>query len=75
MMALDKQLHFAVGLLIAMSVGFFIVPGYGFAAAVFAGFMKEMRDWCCYRGFDWRDMVVTWLGGFVGFIVTMLLRS
>ena len=74
-MALDKQLHFAAGLLITISVGFFVAPLYGIAAAIFAGFMKDGRDWCCYRGFDWRDMVVTWLGGFVGFIVTMLLRS
>ena len=73
-MAFDKKLHFAAGLLIAISVGFLFVPGYGFAAAVFAGLMKELRDWGCYKGFDWKDMVVTWQGGFVGFIVTMLLR-
>ena len=71
-MALDKQLHFAAGLLITISVGFFIAPLYGIAAAIFAGFMKEGWGWCCYRGFDWKDLVVTWLGGFVGFIAMML---
>ena len=74
-MALDKKLHFAAGLLIAISVGFLFTPLYGMAAAIFAGLMKELRDWGCYRGFDWKDMVVTWLGGFVGFIATMLLKS
>ena len=54
-MAYDKKLHFAAGLLIAISVGFFITPLYGIAAAIFAGFMKEARDWCCYRGFDWKE--------------------
>ena len=71
-MAYDKKLHFAAGLLIAISVGFFNAPLYGIAAAIFAGMLKECRDWGCYRGFDWRDMVVTWLGGFVGFIAMML---
>lgn len=74
-MALDKKLHFAAGLLIAISVGFFIAPVYGLAASVFAGVMKELRDWGCYQGIDWRDMVVTWLGGFVGYIVMLLVRS
>lgn len=72
-MALDKKLHFAAGLLIAMSVGFLIAPVYGLAATVFAGLMKELRDWCCYKGFDPKDMAVTWLGGFVGCFVLLLI--
>lgn len=43
-MVLDKKLHFAAGLLIAISVGFLIAPVYGLAASVFAGVMKELRD-------------------------------
>ena len=74
-MAYDKKLHFAAGLLIAISVGFLFTPLYGMAAAMFAGLMKEVRDWGCYKGFDWKDMVVTWVGGLVGCIGTMLLRS
>lgn len=72
MMALDKQLHFAAGLLITISVGFFIAPLYGIAAAIFAGFMKDARDWGCYRGFDLKDMVTTWLGGLLG---TLLMEA
>ena len=75
-MAYDKKLHFAAGLIISVCVGFVLhEPLYGLAAAVFAGVMKEVRDWCVYRGFDKIDMVVTWLGGLVGCIVTMLLKS
>ena len=46
-MALDKKLHLAAGLLIAILAGYFIAPVWGLAAAVFAGFMKEVRDWGC----------------------------
>ena len=69
-MAYDKKLHLAAGLLIAISVGFLIKPVCGLATAVFAGFMKEWRDWYCYQGFDWHDMVVTWLGGLLGTLIT-----
>ncbi len=73
-MAYDKKLHFAAGLIISALVGYILHhPGYGLAASVFAGVMKEVRDWCCYRGFDWRDMVATWLGGLVGFIAVLLI--
>ncbi len=69
-MAYDKKLHFAAGLLIAVIVGFILhQPGYGLAAAVFAGAMKEVRDWGCYRGFDWKDMVTTWMGGLLGTLI------
>lgn len=69
-MAYDKKLHLAAGFLIALLVGYILhCPLYGFAMAVFAGVMKEIRDWCVYKGPDWRDMVVTWLGGLLGTIL------
>ncbi len=71
-MALDKKLHLAAGLLIAILAGYFIAPVWGLAAAVFAGFMKEVRDWGCYQGFDLKDMVTTWLGGLLG---TLLMEA
>ena len=74
-MAIDKQLHFAAGLLISFLIGCYSSPCWGLYAAMYAGLMKEIRDWGCYRGFDWKDMVVTWMGGFVGYIVMMLPRS
>ena len=69
-MAVDKQLHFAAGLLIAIAVGYTISPEWGFCAAVFAGLMKELRDWGCYQGFDAKDMLATWAGGLLGTILT-----
>ena len=72
-MAYDKKLHFAAGLIISVCVGFALhEPLYGLAAAVFAGFMKEVRDWGCYQGFDLKDMVTTWLGGLLG---TLLMEA
>lgn len=71
-MALDKKLHLAAGLLISILAGYFIAPVWGLAAAVFAGFMKEVRDWGCYQGFDLKDMVTTWLGGLLG---TLLMEA
>lgn len=68
-MALDKKLHLAAGLLIAILAGYFIAPVWGLAAAVFAGFMKEVRDWGCYRGFDRIDMFATWFGGLIGYFI------
>ncbi|MBR1589531.1 MAG: hypothetical protein IJ657_00405 [Acidaminococcaceae bacterium] len=68
-------MHFAAGLLIAISAGFLITPLYGIAAAMFAGLMKEVRDWGCYRGFDWKDMVVTWMGGLLGYMVFIAMRG
>ena len=72
-MAHNKKLHLGAGVVIAVLVGVALhEPLYGLPAAIVAGMLKECRDWGCYRGFDWRDMVVTWLGGFVGFIAMML---
>ena len=64
-----SKMHFAAGLLVAILAGFVFCPEYGFGAALFAGFMKEWRDWGCYQGFDWRDMVATWSGGLIGYLL------
>lgn len=69
-MAQNKQLHFAVGFLIAASVGLATSPPWGFSAAVLAGILKEFRNWCTYRGFYKKDAEFTWLGGMLGTFVT-----
>ena len=70
---LDKWLHFVAGLIIAVLVSNLTdTPAYGLGAAVFAGVMKELRDWGCYLGFDSKDMLATWLGGVAGWIVAVL---
>lgn len=69
-MAYDKKLHFAAGVIISVCVGLILHhPLYGLSAAAFAGIMKEVRDWCVYRGFDEKDMVMTWLGGLLGTLI------
>lgn len=73
-MAYDKKLHFTAGLIIAIACGFVFNAYTALLAAVCAGIAKEIYDLCDYGKFDWRDMVVTWLGGFVGFIVLSLIN-
>ena len=65
----DKKLHFGAGLLIAILAGFAYVPAFGLWLAVAAGVMKEIRDWCIYKAPDWKDMVCTWAGGLVGWVL------
>ncbi len=72
----DKILHFLAGVVITgvvfCATG---IPAYGFAAALFTGTMKELRDWGCYLGFSWKDMVATWIGGFFGLAFLMAVQS
>ncbi len=63
----DKILHFMAGFSIATFIyGVTENSLYGLYAALFAGMMKEVRDWCCYKGFDPGDMLATWAGGVAG---------
>ena len=72
----DKILHFLAGVVITgvvfCATG---IPAYGFAAALFTGTMKELRDWGCYLGFSWKDMVATWISGFFGLAFLMAVQS
>lgn len=74
-MAYDKKLHFTAGLIIAIACGFMFNAYYALLAAFCAGIAKEIYDLYDYGKFDWRDMVVTWLGGFVGFIILKALET
>ena len=69
MIPYDKKLHFLAGLLIAILAGLVFTPAAGLVAAMVAGVLKEIRDWYVYRGSDWKDMVCTWAGGLVGWIL------
>ncbi len=73
MIAKDKIYHFVAGLLIAVVVGFAIDPITAIGLAIAAGIFKECYDDYRYGGFDWKDMVATWIGGFVGLgLVTLI---
>ena len=74
-MAYDKKLHFAAGLIIAITCGFIFNAYDALLAAFCAGIGKEIYDLCDYGKFDWLDMVVTWLGGFVGFLILKALET
>lgn len=68
-MPTDKILHMGAGLLVAILAGLAFGPGYGFGMALFAGLMKEVRDWGVYQGFDRIDMFATWFGGLIGYFI------
>ena len=71
----DKILHFAAGFIIATLI-YAITKNalYGLCAAAFAGLMKEVRDYGCYRGFDPKDMLATWAGGAAGWALLELVQ-
>lgn len=63
---MDKALHFAAGLGIALVVGLVVSPMSGLLAGMAAGVLKEMRDEWAYGGADLRDMLVTFAGAAMG---------
>lgn len=63
---MDKALHFAAGLGIALAVGWLLSPMAGLLAGMAAGVLKEIRDEWAYGGADLRDMLVTFAGAAVG---------
>lgn len=65
---MDKALHFAAGLGIALAVGLVVSPMSGLLAGMFAGVAKEIRDEWTYGGSDMRDMLVTFAGAGVGWV-------
>ena len=68
-MPYDKKLHFGAGVLISCLFGYLVTPAFGLQLSIVAGIIKEIRDWHVYRGPDWKDMVCTWAGGLVGWIL------
>lgn len=69
MLQIDKILHFIMGWLIVLS----IIPIYGIVtgiiALVIAAVGKEIYDQWKYKGFDYKDLIATLLGGLVYIII------
>lgn len=69
MLQIDKILHFIMGWLIVLS----IIPIYGIVtgiiALVVAAVGKEIYDQWKYKGFDYKDLIATLLGGLVYIII------
>ena len=70
----DKIYHFIAGLVICLFFSIVDDPITGIGGAIGAGIMKECYDQHVYEGFDWKDMVVTWIGGCVGFTLFALVK-
>lgn len=70
----DKQLHFAGGCFLSF-VFSFVSPGVGLLVAMAAGFFKEVYDkrHPDKHTADLMDMLATWFGGVVGFILFLVL--
>ena len=69
----DKKLHIGCGFLIGL-FGEFFKLGYGIALSVSAGIVKEVYDYHDYGKFDPMDMIVTWFGGMIGFIIIKIIK-
>ena len=72
-MAQDEKLHFLAGLCITCVAIILCYCIYGIVNlwvglffGVLAGLLKEVKDQITYGGFDYVDMLVTWLGAIAG---------
>lgn len=71
----DKLYHFAAGAIIAIIGGVITGPITGLGFAIGAGIIKECYDsYNMDNAFDWQDMITTWIGGTVGFVVVSLIN-
>lgn len=64
----DKQMHFIVGFIICAVVSVYNAC-YGLTLCVLAGIGKEVYDFYDYHKFDYKDMLATWLGGILAFVL------
>jgi hypothetical protein len=59
----DKVLHFGAGMVIMLVVSIPFATWVAFLAVCAAAALKEARDHIAYHGADWRDFVITVVGG------------
>lgn len=69
---IDKQAHFYSGMALALTIGIFFSPFWGFLAAIVAGIAKEVWDKAGQGTPDAMDMVATMVGGVAAFAVFMI---
>ena len=65
----DKLYHFVAGLIISLVFSFVFNPLYGVILSIIAGILKEIYDYFDYGTFDIYDMLATWMGGIVGYLL------
>jgi hypothetical protein len=68
----DKVLHFTAGMIIMLVVAIFFPLWVALLAVCVAALAKEARDHVVYRGFDWRDLVVTVAGGLLVWVCLLV---
>ena len=64
----DKIYHFIAGLILFV-IGCIASPICGIGLAVLGGIAKECYDYYDYGKYDVFDMLATWVGGCVGFML------
>ena len=69
---LDKQAHMFSGMALALTIGIFFSPFWGFFAAIVAGIAKEAWDKAGHGTPDAMDMIATMVGGVAAFVVFMI---
>ena len=71
MLARDKQMHFAAGLVLSLLMGLLCTPTWGLLTAVVVGALKEISwDWLLKKGTpEFLDFVATVLGGALGAVI------
>ena len=69
MLQIDKILHFIMGWLIVLSIITIYGIVTGIIALVVAAVGKEIYDQWKYKGFDYKDLIATLLGGLVYIII------
>ena len=69
----DKKLHFLAGFLLCIIFSIINDPITGIGAAIAGGIFKECYDHYTYGVFDWKDMIATWIGGCVAFVLYAML--
>ena len=76
-MPLDKQVHFLVGAVIALALGYILPIVYGLAVAVLMGAIKELYDHFhpATHTVDVWDFVATAAGGAVGSLFVLFAHT
>lgn len=76
-MALDKQMHFLVGVVVTLALGYLVNPLAAFIGGVVVGFLKETYDYYRpkFHTADVYDLIATGLGSLVASVFIIVAKS
>lgn len=72
-MITSRRVHFIVGLYLSLLFGMIYSSRFGFCLAIAISIFKEYNDQKFYGKFNYINTMMTWLGSFIGFIVSGML--